>query len=278
MQEWGADRIDDLTELCERAMPAERLLADELLALCWEDDGIVLGLPDGSGAAAAVSRTFGDLRMAWVKLVVVDPDRQRQGSGAELLAAVESWAFDLGSLELHLSGSPPWYVWPGVPTDALGMLCLAEARGFDHTGCELNMAIPTRFRATAPEGVVVRRASGDEDVAAVDAFVQRHWANWVDETRRGIEQGGVHAAWRGREVVGFACHSVNRAGWIGPMGTDPAGQGVGTGSALLGALCEDLMVAGFAAGEIAWVGPVRFYAKCGADVSRAFRTYRKRRP
>jgi hypothetical protein len=30
-----------------------------------------------------------------------------------------------------------------------------------------------------------------------------------------------------------------------------------------------------ASAEVSWVGPVRFYAKAGASVSRSFRSYRK---
>ena len=38
----------------------------------------------------------------------------------------------------------------------------------------------------------------------------------------------------------------------------------------------DLMVAGHREAEISWVGPVRFYAKAGATVSRVFRSQSKR--
>jgi hypothetical protein len=76
--------------------------------------------------------------------------------------------------------------------------------------------------------------------------------------------------------VGFACHSVNRAGWIGPMATDPRWGRGGIGASLLSALCQDLMIAGRRDAEIAWVGPVGFYAKtAGAAVSRVFRSYVK---
>jgi predicted N-acetyltransferase YhbS len=63
---------------------------------------------------------------------------------------------------------------------------------------------------------------------------------------------------------------VNRAGWIGPMATDPTLQRGGVGSALLAAVCADLERRGFASGEIAWVSNLRFYGKCGARVSRVF--------
>ena len=71
-------------------------------------------------------------------------------------------------------------------------------------------------------------------------------------------------------TIGFACHSVNRAAWIGPMATDPTLQHGGVGSAVLAALCADLEDRGFDAGEISWVSNLRFYGKCSARISRVF--------
>ena len=69
---------------------------------------------------------------------------------------------------------------------------------------------------------------------------------------------------------------MNRAGWIGPMATDPTLQHGGVGSALLGALCADLESHDIRSGEISWVSNLRFYGKCGARVSRVFLGGRKR--
>jgi hypothetical protein len=41
---------------------------------------------------------------------------------------------------------------------------------------------------------------------------------------------------------------------------------------LLGAVCASLAEAGHVDADIAWVGPIGFYAKVGAVVSRVFRT------
>jgi GNAT superfamily N-acetyltransferase len=197
-----------------------------------------------------------------------------------LVSAAEQWLFDAGASEIQLGGSAPFYLWPGVPGDALAMLCLAEAMRYERTGSELNMSIPTTFRTPARDDADVRRVVDEPDAEAVVEFVRSHWPWWVDELRRGIEQGGCHAAFDegDRSVIGFACHSVNRAGWIGPMGTEPERRGRGTGHALLSELCTDLMTANLRDGEIAWVGPIRFYAKAGARVSRMFGSYRKRKP
>lgn len=269
--------IAEVAALVESALPGERLTADELMACCFDDPGVVLGLSDGSGVVSAVVRPFGEHQVGWVRLLAVDADARRRGHGRALLAAAEEWSFDQGARELQLGGSAPFYLWPAVPGDALEMLCLAEAARYEPGGGELNMTIPTTFRAATPEGVTLRRVVDDGDVASVVAFTESRWPWWVAELRRAIEQGGCHAAFdeHDRAVVGFACHSVNRAAWVGPMGTDTELRGRGVGHALLGALCTDLMTANFRDAEISWVGPVRFYAKAGARVSRMFRSYRK---
>lgn len=275
MQEWGAGHLGELVDLVTAALPTEGLTDDELAACCFDDPGVVLASGDGAGAVSVVCRPAGAVSVAFVKLVAVRPEARREGLGRSLLTAAEAWAFEQGAVEIHLAGSAPAYLWPGVDTAMVPMLCLAEAAGYEPVGAELNMSLTTTFRAPLPEGVEVRRVLDDADATAVAETVSREWPHWGPELERAVEQGGCLAGWQGGRVVGFGCHSVNRAGWIGPMGTVPGAGRSGVGHAVLGLLCRDLMAAGFERAEIAWVGPVRFYAKAGAVTSRVFRTYRK---
>ena len=306
VDQWGRERAVEVTALVARALPDEELSVDELLGVCWDDPapddagdpvGTVLVVADGEtpvGVAVAVVRSLGEgpdpVRLAWLKLIAVDPDHRRRGIGHELLAAVEAWAWEQGASELHLAGSPPFYLWPGVDATATEMLCLVESRGYRDIGSDVNMALGTAFRADPPDGITTRRVVHDRDVAMVDQLVMAHWPEWLDETHRAVEHGCCHGAFVTDDVdddddggdpseraVGFACHSVNRAGWLGPMGTDPSLRQGGVGSALLGQVCRDLQIAEFDATEICWVGPARFYAKNGATISRVFRRYRLRR-
>jgi GNAT superfamily N-acetyltransferase len=221
----------------------------------------------------------GQRRIAFVKLLVVAPDQRRAGTGRALMEAVHEWAFEgEGAAEVRIGGSAPFYLWPGVDTEHLDALCLFESLGYWVTGGEVNMRVPTSVRADPPAGVVVRRAVDDSDVARVLALIRRVWPWWEDEAARGIEHGCCHAAFGTDDAadapaLGFACHSVNRAGWIGPMGTDPDRQHGGVGGAMLAQLCRDLQIAEYTDAEIGWVGPVSFYAKAaGARVSRTFRS------
>lgn len=278
MQEWGPDRAPELAALVEAALPHEELTEDELLACCWDDPGLVLGTDAGDAAVSAVLRSWGEHRVGFVRLLAVHPGARRQGRARDLLAAAEAWLFDAGAAEVRWGASAPFYLWPGIDVRATAALCLAEESGYWPDGAELNLSCPTTFRAPAPEGVSVRRALEDDDVEPLLALAAEHWPHWLPELRRGVEHGSTFGAYAddGR-AAGFACHSVNRTGWVGPMATDPASQRGGVGSALLGALCQDLMIAGRRDAEIAWVGPVAFYAKAaGAAVSRVFRSYVKR--
>ena len=275
MNEWPAARADELADLVANALPDEHLSADELLACCWEDPApsVVLATDDGAGA---ISATAGQHGVGFVKLVAVHPDARRRGHGRALLDAAHGWLRDGHGCTTVIAGAAaPFYLWPGVDVAHLDALCLFEAAGYHVTGSEVNMTVTTRFRAEAPAGVRIVRALDDDVVDSALALVQREWPWWEAELRRAIEHGCCHVALdeSSGAPIGFACHSVNRAGWIGPMGTDPRQQHNGVGAALLGQLCRDLMVADFTAAEVAWVGPVGFYAKtAGASVSRSFRS------
>jgi GNAT superfamily N-acetyltransferase len=290
--EWGQERATDLSALVDDVMPEERLSHDELLSCCWDDPGTVLAFPGGEGVAAAVVRSWGDWRIGYLKLLAVLPAARRLGMGRALLDGAASWAFDQGAREFRLGGSAPFYLWPGVDVRWTAALCLAERAGYRPDGAELNLSCPTTYRADPPSGVATRRVLDDTDAESVLAFSSSFYSMWVPELARGIEQGGAFAAFadpagegasdaegvlqqlgeQEQEVVGFACHSVNRSAWVGPMATHPHRQHGGVGGALLAELCRDLMVAGHADAEISWVGPITFYAKtAGATVSRVFR-------
>ena len=64
-----------------------------------------------------------------------------------------------------------------------------------------------------PAGIAVEREDGD----GAAALAARCFPHWCDEVDRGVAAGTCYAARDSSETIGFACHSVNRAGWIGPM-------------------------------------------------------------
>lgn len=260
----------ELADLVHAALPDEDLTAADLLTCCGGDGSVTLG--DGDAAAVVnVTRWSRELPpVAWILLLVVAPERQRAGRGRALVEEAAEYAREQGARELHLGNAIPRYVWPGVDFRLTAALSLFEACGFEPYGAEVNMAIATSFRVPVPEGAILTREDGDGAVALATRF-HPHWA---DEVRRATENRTCFVA---RDIhgatLGLGCHSVNRHALVGPMATDPDRQGLGIGTALLSALCADVeAVHGLEETEISWVGPIGFYAKAGARVSRVFRT------
>jgi GNAT superfamily N-acetyltransferase len=261
---------DGLAGLVGAALPGEGLTAADLQTCCYGPDTHIIG--DEHGAAALTVKRHGELATAWLVLVAVRPERQREGRGRSLVEACAAKAREAGAADMHLGNAVPRYVWPGVDFRFTAALSLFEASGFQPYGAECNMTIATSFRADSPADVIVEREEGDGAAAlAARGFTPPHW---VEEVQRGVAARTCFAARAAGETIGFACHSVNRHGWIGPMATDPERQRAGVGRALLGAVCADLAAHSHVKAEIAWVGPIGFYAKAGARVSRVFRTAR----
>jgi mycothiol synthase len=262
---------EELAACCAAAMPEERLTAGELERICFGEGDRVIG--DDRGTAAYTMKRFGDYVAAWLLLIAVAPGEQGRGMGRKLVSDVCDAARAEGARDLHLANAIPRYVWPGADLANTRAGMLFETMGFERDLVGINMAIDTGFRRQPPDGVVVERELGN---GALD-FAGREYAHWIEELSVGIDKGTAFAARRETdgETIGFACHSVNRRAWIGPMATEPSRQHSGVGSALLAALCEDLSTDGIAIGEICWVSNLRFYGKCGATVSRIFQGGRK---
>jgi predicted N-acetyltransferase YhbS len=256
---------DALAVLCTAAMPEEQLTARELERICFGDGDVVIG--DDTGMAAYTMKHFGDYQAAWLLLVAVHPDAQGRGLGKSLTRGACASAHAGGARDMHLANAIPRYVWPGVDLRNTRAGMLFESLGFERDLVGTNMAISTRLRRAAPNGVTVEPERGQ---GALD-FAARAYPHWVEELSHAVVNGTAFAARRDDgATIGFACHSVNRRGWIGPMATEASRQHAGVGSALLAAVCADLEAQGVQTGEIAWVSNLRFYGKCGATVSRVF--------
>jgi GNAT superfamily N-acetyltransferase len=254
-----------LAALCRAALPDEHLTAGELEWVCFGDGAEIVG--DELGCAVYNVKQIGGYRGAWLLLVAVEPAEQGKGRGKALVAEVVERSRAAGARDLHVANAVPRYLWPGVDLMNTRAAAFVEGLGFDEGLLGINMAIPASFRRAPAPGVVVERETSRDALA----FCEHAYPHWVPELARAIELGTAFAARADGSTIGFSCHSVNRRGWIGPMATDPQLQHSGVGSATLAAVCEDLERSGLPVGEIAWVSNLRFYAKCGATVSRVFR-------
>lgn len=278
METWGRGELDRIIALVAAALPGEDLQDDDVVANLFDDpDPVrVIGAPGGAGFVAGVQRG----PVAHVQLLAVQPGARRRGVGTALIEAFEAWAFDeAGVTAVVVGAGAPFYLFAGVDVRATAALCLFESLGYRARGAELNLSFPSRFRAPTPPGIEVRRVLEEDDASRAGDFVRAHWPNWVPELQRGIEHGACHLAIDASgAVAGFGCHSVNRLGWLGPIGTDPEQRAGGVGTALLSAIAKDVMAAGIESVEVSWIGPIGFYAKAAdASVSRVFRSLAKSR-
>ena len=243
----GAHRIDELVELVALAAGDEDLSGDELLTACHEQADTVLMADDrGDAVSLGVGRAASGELVAVVRLLVVAPDARRTGRARELLRHAVEWAAERGAVRLELGGALPFALWPGVPVDS-ALLDLASAEGFDVGGERSMWAVPNRFRAEQPAGLVIRRAVRDDDVMAVTLQASARWPRLSDEIARALEHGTCHVAFVDgtTDIVGLATHSITRATWAGPIVVDDSWRRRGVGAALLGQLCRDLMIAEF---------------------------------
>lgn len=289
MQQWGAERIGELTTLVAVAVPGDDLTADELLTALYDQPGVVLGSEDGPGVVGVgVGRDPSGRLIASLRLVAVHPEHRRGGVGSALMDAAEAWALERGAERMVLGGMLPFPLWPGVDPSG-GLVELAGRRGYSDAGGVQAFAVPSAFRAPAPAVAAVRRAVRDDDVTAVTLAVAANWPRRSDEVARALDHGTCHAAFvtsptdpegRAGEVVAIGCHSVTRAAWVGPVAVRPDQRRRGVGRALVGQICRDLMIAEFPHAEVHGVRGdddeiAAFLEAVGATPVRSYRTLAK---
>jgi ribosomal protein S18 acetylase RimI-like enzyme len=119
-------------------------------------------------------------------------------------------------------------------------------------------------RATAPEGVEVRRALAAEKHRVV-AFARERWGDgWGSETEVAFSRDPVACliAVADGKLAGFAVYDVTARGVFGPTGVDESARGRGIGRALLVETLLAMRAAGYAYAVIGWVGEARaFYER-----------------
>lgn len=261
-------RLDDVFDLCSRCLP-EPPSRDELSASLFSPDQpvTVRGAP-GIGIVATTCTGA----QGYIRLLGVDPAVRRRGHGTALLRSAEADLSALGATSVQVGADPPYYLYPGVETTHTAMLCLLERHRYERGESNFNMRVDLRALPPDPGGHAL---AGSHERGEVATWMHRHWPHWEPEVRRALERSTLVIGRDGEGMAGFCAFDVNRAAVLGPTAVrgDLWGQGVGR-PLIIGAL-HHIRARGHRYAEVAWVGPMRPYARVGAQVSRVFFVFRR---
>lgn len=263
-----ASALDAIAALCARSI-LDPPTADELERTLFAPDqpATVRGDPEVGIVATVEGGGQGYLR-----LIAVDPAHRGRGHGRALLDAAEADVLGRGLPSVTVGADAPYYLFPGVDTREVALLCLLERAKYARTEANFNMDIELDSIPADAGGWEVASAA-DRD--AVSAWAERYWLDWLPELRRAVDRGTLVLT-RDEQGIAAACaYDVNRAGYVGPVAVRHELLGKGAGVApLLGAL-HRMRAAGCRRAQVAWVGPIIPYARVGATIGRVFFVYRK---
>ncbi|MBX3061660.1 MAG: GNAT family N-acetyltransferase [Anaerolineae bacterium] len=237
-------------------------------------------------------------KSAGIALLMVSPDKQRQGIGTRLhTAAMERLrGYDYATINLAHGGGDGLF--PGVPTDPPDSMAFFSANGwgFPDTSYDLIQNL-TDYQTPAgmveraeQQGIVLRTPKDAAEASAVVEFEQINfpfWRRFFAETVQAGRYGDILAAWDGSTVVGSLL--MDRAdiegmsttalwhlmlgddmGTIGAVGVEEARQGRGIGLALVARASEMVKQRGVRQCVIGWTGLLNFYGKLGYRVWRSY--------
>jgi GNAT superfamily N-acetyltransferase len=162
----GPDAIGRIVALLDRALPTERLTAEEVTKALFGDrqPAVVRGHPDVGIVATVRGVGDGGARHGSVRLLAVAPDHRRKGNGRQLLAAAEA---DLdGVTSITIGADAPFFLFPGVPVEQIGMLTLLEQAKYQRVEANFNMRVALDTHDGVgfvdPRSPVARTPSGSE--------------------------------------------------------------------------------------------------------------------
>jgi GNAT superfamily N-acetyltransferase len=276
-QVWLAGALDasaatDIAAMTVQSCEFDVLTAQDVRRSIFDDPDpqLVLGVYDSGLDAVGAAVVRG--AMGFVKFLAVHPRLRRTGVASELLDALESFCAEHGASAISTGNSAPYFVVPGVDVQCTEAVCLFGKRGYERYGEAVNQSVPL---GSLPDPALEVRTATDEDHERIRAWLATQHPNWLNETARAHAQGTLIV----HEDAGFAAYDVNRHAWFGPMATrgrphQSPSKGVGTAT-LLGCL-HAMRARGYTRADIAWVGPIAFYARTvGARINRVFWWYRK---
>jgi len=190
--------------------------------------------------------------------------------------------------QVVVEGVAPNYLMPGVDLHHTDAVAFLMQRGYEtervarvDMDVDLLQADLETLRDEARlgrEGIVLRRACPEEIGATAEFALTKFSAPWqrevADAARFSVPP--LFIALADSQIIAFAAHDVTGLGRFGPTGTHPDYRRRGIGGALLKMCLRPIRDRGEGRAEIAWAGPLGFYARAvGATIGRAYWMFHK---
>ena len=250
----------------------------------------------GFGLAEIGRHAVGVRENASLAALLVAPECQRQGIGAQLLAAVEKRVREAGCRTIS-PGAGLYRFWSGVPEDLGGARAFLAKHGYDFNRRVPDMTIPLGSYALSPQYSRELEQAGCRIVNCTPdlmgplfTFQQREFPGWSVNMLALLNAGdaeNILMVMHGDEVIGSITSFTpasrfrganlvwerifgERLGGYGAVGIANAWRGKGLGAAMSQAAAVHAQSRGATVCYIDWVGPADFYAKLGASVWRWF--------
>ena len=226
---------------------------------------------------------------SWVKLFGVEQGRRREGIATLLFSRIEQTFAEAGARRIHIGNAVPLYLMPGVDPRYTEAFCFLQSRGYHRNSDAVNMLVDLNKeefdtngderRLEREHGVIVRRVRPAER-DAFSAWMRDTWSEgWQEEALLSLERdpATTFVASRDGGFVGFVTYDVELFHHsLGPMGVLPEMRGQRLGAVLARRCLRAMKERGDSACEIAWVGPVAFYARVAkARISTMFYHFTK---
>ncbi|HEX6472586.1 MAG TPA: GNAT family N-acetyltransferase [Streptosporangiaceae bacterium] len=255
-------------------------------------DGWVAVDPDGRLIGLVAIDSAGS-----VPLILVAPERRRQGVGSALIAsAVEQLTMD-GVREIHAGSGGADYIWPGVPENLPDAAAFFTAREWSSHHTTIDLVQDLRDYRTPP-GVAERAAGAGARVRVAGAAARdevlaleaEHFPNWLKRFRKSFEFGTQEvliARDADHRLVGsllfsgpkadapYAALLGPEAGEIGCVGVIPDARDRGVGTAMVAMASRILRQRGTRRCHIGWTRREEFYSRLGYRRWRGYHMFRR---
>ena len=219
-----------------------------------------------------------------LKLFAVDQEHRRSGLGSMMLAEIEALFRSGGAERVRILNCSPYYFTPGLDPRYTEAFCFLQSHGYTAERYVHNMEVDLTAddfdtaqveSKLAKRGFTIRRLEHEEEQTFYEWMLGTWSQNWTTEACNSLKNTPVTtfiALDSDGNICGFATYDVTMfRGGFGPTGVEERLRGLGIGKVLFLRCLQDMKTRGYPRCEIAWVGPISFYAHtAGARICATF--------